>query len=444
MKIEKCKSQNEARRFARRSAPAVSFLSRLCILHLAICILIFGYLFLVSGCERATSAAKVEKKKAEPKALPVTVTPVRTQKVQRTVEFVGTLYPNEEVAVSSELEGRIISISADLGDRVGTGQVLAKISDAEFRFAVEQTEAGLKETLAKLGLEKIPPPNFDVARTSPVIKAKAELDDAQVNLKRMRSLYDEKVISAQEYDSAETRAKSALAVYKNSLEEARALVANAYGKEAQLGTARKRLRDTTILAPLAGAISKRIVSSGEFVKVGAHLFTIVQENPLKLRGMIPERFAPELQTGQAIELRVDSFPDRVFKGKLARISPSAEVASRSFVVEGLVDNSDRQLKPNFFAKAAISTRVDPDALTVPQQALVTFAGVTKVFVVEKDVAQERVVQAGVRVGTNEVEITGGLKPGELVAISGLTRLSDGAAVKVSGPVMPQEKAGTKP
>ncbi|MEK7782768.1 MAG: efflux RND transporter periplasmic adaptor subunit, partial [Candidatus Binatota bacterium] len=255
---------------------------------------------------------------------------------------------------------------------------------------------------------------------------------------------DEKVISAQEYDTAETRAKSALAVYKNSLEEARALVANAYGKEAQLGTARKRLRDTTILAPLAGAISKRSVSSGEFVKVGAHLFTIVQENPLKLRGMIPERFAPELQTGQAIELRVDSFPDRVFKGKLARISPSAEVASRSFVVEGLVDNSDRQLKANFFAKAAISTHVDPDALTVPQQALVTFAGVTKVFVVEKDVAQERAVQTGVRVGTNEVEITGGLKPGELVAISGLTRLSAGAAVKVSGPVMPHEKAGTKP
>jgi len=93
------------------------------------------------GCERSTSAAKAEKKNAAPNALPVTVTPVRTQKVQRTVEFVGTLYPNEEVAVSSELEGRIISISADLGDRVAQSQVLAKISDAEFRFAVEQTEA---------------------------------------------------------------------------------------------------------------------------------------------------------------------------------------------------------------------------------------------------------------------------------------------------------------
>lgn len=395
------------------------------------------------GCDRNNSTAKAEKKETRAGLLPVTVTPVRTQKVQRTVEFVGTLYANEEVAVSSELEGRILSIAADLGDRVSQGQVLAKIHDTEFRFAVEQTEANLKETLAKLGLEKIPPPDFDVTRTSPVIRAKAELDDTQVNLKRMKALYDEKVISAQEYDSSETRAKTALANYKGSLEEARALVAAAYAKEAQLGTARKRLRDATIQAPLSGSVSKRSVSPGEFVKVGAHLFTIVQDNPLKLRGMIPERFAPEVQTGQAVEIKVDPFPDKKYTGKMTRISPAAELASRSFLVEGLIDNKEQQLKPNFFAKAMILTRADPNALTLPQQALVTFAGVTKVFVVEKDVAQERIVQTGVRVGTNEVEIVAGVRPGELVAISGLTRLTDGAQVKVSGPVMPSRESETR-
>ncbi len=411
--------------------------------HLAAAILLLLTAFLY-GCERNTSAAKVEKKDVKEARLPVTITPVRTQKVQRTVEFVGTLYANEEVAVSSEVEGRIASIAADLGDRVSQGQLLAKIQDTEFRFAVEQTEGSLQETVAKLGLEKVPPPNFDVTRTSVVIKAKAELDDAQANLKRMKALYDEKVISAQEHDTVATRAKTALASYKSSLEEAKALVASAYAKEAQLGTARKKLRDTVILAPLAGSISKRSISAGEFVKVGTQLFNIVQDHPLKLRGMIPERFAPEVQTGQTVEVKVDPFPNRVFKGKLARISPAAEVASRSFLVEALIDNPERQLKPNFFAKAAIWTRVDPNALTVPQQALVTFAGVTKVFVVENAVAHEREVQTGIRVGTNEVEITGGLKPGELVAVSGLTRLIDGTAVKVSGPVMPQEKAGTKP
>ena len=402
---------------------------------------LFFTLALLYGCERNSSAAKAAKKGAEPSALPVTVTPVRTQKVQRTVEFVGTLYPNEEVTVSSEVEGRIISISADLGDRVGPGQLLAKIDDTEFRFAAEQTEASLRETLARLGLEKIPAPNFDVTKTSPVIKAKAELDEAQAHLKRMKALYDEKVISAQEYDTAATRAKTAFATYKNSLEEAKALVANAHGKEAQLGTTRKRLRDTAVNAPLAGSISKRFVSAGEFVKVGAQLFGIVQDNPLKIRGMIPERFAPDVRTGQVVEIKVDAFPDKSFKGKLTRISPSAEVASRSFLVEGLVDNPEHYLKPNFFAKATVGTHIDPNALTVPQQALVSFAGVAKVFVIEKEVARERVVQIGVRVGTNEVEITGGLKPGELVAISAMTRLTDGAAVKVSGPVMPQEKTG---
>ena len=397
---------------------------------------------LLYGCGRGPSAAKADRKQAQPSVVPVTVTPVRTQKVQRTVEFVGTLYANEEVAVSSEIEGRILSVAADLGDRVGAGQALAKIHDAEFRFAVEQSEASLRETLAKLGLEKTPPPSFDVARTSPVIKAKAELDDARLFLKRMQGLFDEKVISAQEYDTAATRAKTALAAYKGSLEEARALVAGAYAREAQLGTARKKLRDTAIQAPLAGSISKRSVSAGEFVKVGIHLFTIVQDNPLKLRGMVPERFAPELQTGQSVEVKVDPYPDKKYAGKIIRISPSAELASRSFLVEGAIDNRERQLKPNFFAKAVIFTRADPNALTVPQQALLSFAGVTKVFVIEKDVARERVVQAGIRVGANEVEITAGLKPGELVAISGLTRLTDGAPVKVSGPVMPQEKGKT--
>jgi RND family efflux transporter MFP subunit len=374
----------------------------------------------------------------------VTVAPVRTQKVARTVEFVGTLYANEEVTVSSEVDGRIASVAADLGDRVGQGQTLAKINDAEFRLAIQQTKGNLKEILAKLGLAKTPPPGFDVSRTSSVVKAKAELDDAQVSLKRSKTLYDRQLIAAQEYDNAETRVKTALAIHKNSLEEAEALAANAYAKEAQLETARKKLRDTVIAAPLGGSISKRFVSSGEYVKTGAPIFTIVADHPLKLRGMIPERFAPQVQTGQPVEIRVDPFPETAFKGRLARISPSTEVTSRSFQIEGLVDNPERRLKPGFFARAVITTHVDPNALTVPQQALVTFAGVTKVFVVESEVAHERPVQTGVRVGAQEVEIVKGLKPGELVAISGLTRLTEGTPVKVTGPVMPREGEGQKP
>ncbi len=402
---------------------------------------------LISGCGGDTSAAKAAKT-AQGALLPVTVTPVRTQLVQRTIELIGTLEANHQVTVGAEIDGQIAAIAADLGDRVSAGQTLARIKDAEFRYAVEQAEGNLALVLARLGLKTMPSPQFDVNQTSGVAKAKAELDEAQVNFKRMKTLFDERVISAQEFDAADTRFKTAQAAHQSTAEQANALVADAAVKEAQLALARKKLRDTTISAPLAGSISKRFVAAGEYVKVAAPLFTIVQDNPLKLTGMIPERFAPQIRPDQVIEARVESFPDKAFKGKLVRVSPASEVASRSFMIEALIDNGERRLKPGFFAHAAVFTQVDPNALTVPQQAVVTFAGVSKVYVIENDLAQERIVQTGARVGTNEIEITGGLKPGELVAISGLTRLIDGTAVAVSGlpaawqagPVMPRAKA----
>jgi membrane fusion protein, multidrug efflux system len=392
----------------------------------------------VAGCGGDTSAAKTVKT-AQNAPLAVTVTPARTQQVQRTVEFVGTLEANHQVTVAAEIDGQIADLGADLGDRLNAGQTLARIKDAEFRYAAEQAEGNLTLVLARLGLKTMPSPQFDVNQTSGVVKAKAELDEAQVNFKRMKTLLAEKMISAQEFDAADTRFRTTQAAHQSALEQAKVLLADAAVKEAQLALARKKLKDTTIVAPLSGSISKRFVSAGEYVKVAAPLFTIVQDNPLKLTGMIPERFAPQIQPNQEVEARVDSFPDRVFKGKLMRISPASEVASRSFMIEAAIDNAERRLKPGFFAHAAVLIQVDPSALTVPQQALVTFAGVSKVYVIENEVARERVVQSGARVGTNEVEITAGLKPGELVAISGLTRLIDGAAVAVSGPVMPRGK-----
>src|ERR1041384_4382591 len=108
------------------------------------------------GCGGDSAASKQTQAAKADAPLAVTVTPVRAQKVTRFVEVVGTLYANEEVTVSSELDGRVASLGADLGDRVARGQSLARIDDAEFRFAIKQTESNLRENLAKLGLEKTP------------------------------------------------------------------------------------------------------------------------------------------------------------------------------------------------------------------------------------------------------------------------------------------------
>jgi membrane fusion protein (multidrug efflux system) len=328
------------------------------------------------GCEQPAHQQAVA---AEAKAVvvPVTVASVAVRPSARVVNFVGTLYGNQEVTLSSQVEGQLKALNVDLGDQVTAGQVLAQIEDDQWLARLRETEA--------------------------------MLDKAQADEARGRQLVASKVISPQEYESVKTHAAVA---------------------RAQSDTLRVTIRHARVESPISGAVAKRLVSAGEYVHPGSPLFTLVAEDPLKLRGDVPERFAHELQTGQPVQVRVDAFPDRPFMGRLARISPASNPENRSVTIEALVDNQDRALKAGFFANAAVVTRTDDRALMVPQEALITFAGVTKLFVVKDGTAHERQVRVGTRGSTGMVEITEGLQPDELVATSGLTKLENGITVTV--------------
>jgi RND family efflux transporter MFP subunit len=200
-------------------------------------------------------------------------------------------------------------------------------------------------------------------------------------------------------------------------------------REATLGIARKRLGDTTIRAPFAGAIAKRHVNAGEYVKENTPVFSLVALDPLKYTGTVPERFAPELKPGQRLELTVEAYPGRSFGGQLTRVSPAVEVQTRSLSVEARVGNGDGRLRPGFFAKGLVLTRKDASAAFVPAEALVYFVGISKVFVVTNGKVEERLVKSGARQGA-WVEIADGVKPGETVAVSNLAQLFQGAPVTV--------------
>ena len=329
------------------------------------------------GCGQTAGEAKADAAAAKPAAVPVTVAAVKVQPSARLVNFVGTLYGNEEVTLSSQVEGQITSLSADLGDPVHAGQVLAQIDDDQWRARLREAEA----TLAN---------------------ARADED-------RGRQLAGSKVISAQEYETMKTRAEVA---------------------QAQRDTLTVTIRHARVESPINGAVARRFVSAGEYVRAGSQLFSLVAEDPLKLRGDVPERFANELQVGQTVQVRVDAFQEATFTGRLSRISPASNPENRSVAIETTVDNHEHKLKPGFFANAAVITRSDDRALMVPQDALITFAGVTKLFVVKEGVAQERQVHTGTRGGGGLVEIVDGLEPGEQVATSGLTKLENGIAVSV--------------
>ena len=342
---------------------------------------LLGAFAVCAACGRSTGTQH-EAVAAEPTqaGVPVTVARVSVRPSARLVNFVGTLYGNEEVMLSSQVEGQIRALSADLGDQVLAGQLLAQIDDDQWRARLRETEAML---------------------------AKARADEA-----RARQLRERNIVSAQEYESMKTHADVA---------------------QAQCDTLTVTIDHARVVSPITGAVAKRFVSAGEYVRPGSQLYSLVVEDPLKLRGDVPERFAHELQIGQAVQVRIDAYPDGVFNGRLARISPASNPQNRAVGVEAEVDNRDRRLKPGFFANAAVVTRTDDRALMVPQEALTTFAGVTRLFVIRDGTAHQRTVQTGTRGSGGMVEILEGIAPDDAVAISGLTKLSEGTAVAVKTP-----------
>ncbi|GIW44555.1 MAG: MexH family multidrug efflux RND transporter periplasmic adaptor subunit [Candidatus Binatia bacterium] len=325
------------------------------------------------GAESAAAAPS----KLVPRAVVVRVAPAVVRPVQRTVNFVGTLYGRDEVTIASQVEGQVERVHVDLGDAVGEGEVLLEIDDSSWRARLREAEANL---------------------------AKARTDE-----ERARQLVAERVISPQEYEARKTAAQVA---------------------EAQRDLLRVTLQHARVLSPIQASVARRFVSVGEYVRPGTPLFTLVVQDPLKLRGDVPERFAPELQSAQPVEVRVDAYPNEVFRGALARISPASNPQNRSVTVEALVPNPDRKLKPGFFANAAIVTRADDRAVCIPQDAVMSFAGVHRVFVISDQRAEAREVELGRRLPDGLVEVVGGVAAGELVAVSGLSKLESGAAVEI--------------
>ena len=310
-------------------------------------------------------------------ALQITVAPVASRPTKRLLKIVGTLFGNEEVTLSSQVEGQVTALHADLGDQVQSNEVLLDIDDDSMRAQLREIEAR-------------------------VVKARA--DEA-----RGRELMRGNIISRQEYESMQT----AVAV-----------------AEAQRDSLNVSLHHKRVRSPLTGSVVKRLVSVGEYVRPGTPLFDLVADDPLKLRGDVPERFAQEIAIGQPLQIRVDAYPDTVFDGRLVRVSPAANAENRSISVEAEVPNPARQLKAGFFASANIVTRADDQALVVPETAVISFAGVTKLFVVRDNVAYERQVRVGTRDNQGLIEIIEGLHPDELVATSGLAKLENGVAVTV--------------
>lgn len=382
-------------------------------------------LCVVAGCTGAAGQARRDAGRSS--AIAVSTAPVQHISIQRSVDLAGTLVSPDQAKVSAEAPGVVESVSVRLGDNVARGQELVRLAPRELQLALERAQSALRQTEAQLGMSGEDSRSLPDDQIAAIRTAIANLDDAKTQNERAEQLASRGLLAGAEVEATRTKLKVAEAAYESAVETVRSLKASLQDRRAAYDLAQKKLNDATIRAPIAGAVAERLVQPGEFIKEDTPVITLVQMDPLKVITAAQEKFAGVIQSGMPIQFTVESYPNEMFRGRIVSVSPAVDQSTRTFTVEAELPNPDHRLKPGFFAKGAILTRVDSAVIAAPEDAISTLAGVSTVFIVDNGKIRPQNVTTGARKG-NLLEIVDGLHGDETLATSNLNQLSAGVTV----------------
>lgn len=336
----------------------------------------------------------------------VEVAPTRRETVREHITVVGNLIGAATVEVVPKVSGRLQSVAVKLGDPVRKGQTLARVEDREIREQVRQAEA-----------------SFEVARAT-VRQREADLKFAETSLERSRSLFSRNLLPRQTLDDAEARYEAAQA----QLDLARAQFNQS---QARLDELRITLANTTIASPVDGFVAKRNLDPGAFANQNAAVLSVVDLSTVRMVANLIERDAKRVQAGTEAAVEVDAYPGERFAGRVARVAPVFDPATRTAEMEIEVPNRSGRLKPGMYARVNLTVGVRENALVVPRNAVVDIEGKRGVFVPQENRAAFRAVQTGLQ-DENRVEITSGLDDGAPVITTGALALRDGDPIQLPG------------
>jgi RND family efflux transporter MFP subunit len=338
----------------------------------------------------------------------------------------GTLAADEQVMLSMKVTGRLDQLLVDLGSPVARGQVIARLTPTDFELRRRQAEAALQQARARLGL----PPDgesdeIDIDTTSVVRQARAALDEARRARDRVATFVKRGISARADLETADAQLQIAEGRYQDALEEVRNRQALLAQRRSELALARQQVDDAVLRSPIDGMVRERHAFAGEYRAAGTPIVTVVRQNPLRLQLAVPERAAAHVRLGQAVLVSVEG-DSQSYEGKVARLSPAIVEGTRTLPIEAEVPNGRGRLRPGSFARAEIVTE-QSTGLVVPESALVVFAGVEKLLLVQDGKVHERKVRSGRRLDAR-VEIVDGLTQGEVVIIEP-GGLADGATVR---------------
>ena len=306
--------------------------------------------------------------------MPVEVAIAQREAAVDAIDATGQIEAVQAIELRPEVEGRLQRILVDEGTIVAAGTPLFKIDDGELRAQVE--------------------------------KAAADRDLARQALARTKGLLEQKASTASELERAEATAR---------------------GTQAQLDLLSLRLARTTVRAPFGGVVGRRFVSLGDYVNTSTRLATLQTFDPQRAVFQIPERFADKVAVGQRVAFRVAALPGREFVGTVDFVDPVVQMPGRTLTAKARVGNPRRELQAGMFIEARLATATRPNAVIIPEDAVLSLQGSQVVWVAKEGKADRREVTLGVRT-PGFVEVSSGVAAGEQVVVGGAERLMPGAPV----------------
>ncbi len=367
--------------------------------------LVGGIVFLVVAGAIGGSVAMRLAKKAEgsDKSAPVTLefaptdlTRVEARPLARWLPVSGAIQPVRQATVKAKVSGDVKQVTVREGESVQAGQVLARIDTADL-------DAKLIERLGALEA------------------AKAQLAMAGKTRTSNQMLLKQNFISQNAFDNSE----STFRVAEGSVKSA----------EAQVQLAKNALRDAVAISPLTGLVGKRHVQPGEKVAFDSPLITVVDLKDMELQAAVPAVDVPEVTVGMPVELVIDGFGERRFKGRVERINPATEPGTRSILVYVGIPNADGALRGGMFATGRISLAASAPVPTLPATAIQVEAGQAYVWLLEDGKLVRRMVATGARDdGAGRVEIRTALPAGAPILGARMDNLKEGAPAIVKAPL----------
>jgi RND family efflux transporter MFP subunit len=302
----------------------------------------------------------------------VEVDSVRYGPIQETETFTGTVTPIYQYILAPKVSGRVVQIKKRIGDWVKKGEVVARIDDSEYQQAVREAEANLKIAQASLR------------------ETNSQFALAKQDLERIQSLQEKGIASPAELDAAQTN----FTAQKSRLELANAQVEQ---REAALKSANIRLGYTVLTITEPGFIGERYVDEGALLAPNAPVVSVIGIDTVIVQTTVIERIYGRIQVGQSAAVRVDAFPNKNFFGKVARIAPMLQEASRVAKMEVEVANDSLALKPGMFTKLSVVLAKKDSTQVVPTQAVVSRGGENGIFTIADsgEVARYFPVQVGI-------------------------------------------------